>query len=165
MRHPKRFCVKCSKIQALTVRKHRRYSMYHCRSCGSEICRLGDGEQQHSQLAIRDLDVASIPEDVMNGANLLDLACSNPDVLSDEHMLWLPEEDAGDRDQWGRAVTVALALLTPRQREVAEAVQQHNGQEAAAKALGISQSAVSQIMHTIRKKLRADTYILGDGRA
>lgn len=157
MRHPKRFCVACNSPQWLTVRKQRGYSMYHCRSCGDEICRMGDGSQSHAPLQIRNgIDARSLSEDVLDSLPLTDLACANPDVLSDEHTIWLPEEDAGDRDAWGRAMTVSLALLTPRQREVANALQQHSGQEAAAKALGITQQAVSRIMHQIRKKLQTD---------
>lgn len=156
MRHPKRFCVPCSSLQWLTVRKHEKYAMYHCRNCGEEICRAGDGSQSHATQQIKNLDVSSIPEDVAEGRNLLNLACENPDMLSDEHRIWLPEENAGERETWGRVVTVSLALLTPRQREVAEAVQQHNGQREAAKVLGITQQAVSRIMHQIRKKLQAD---------
>lgn len=157
MRHPKRFCVPCNSLQWLIIRKHKAYTMYHCRNCGEEICRAGDGLQSHAPLQIRDsIDARSLSEDVLDSLPLTDLACANPDVLSDEHRLWLPEEEAGDRDAWGRAVTVSLSLLTPRQREVVNALQQHYGQEAAAKALGITQQAVSRIMHQIRKKLQAD---------
>lgn len=157
MRHPKRFCVRCSKSQSLTIRRHRRYSMYHCRNCGDEICRMGDGTSDHALQAIPNLDVANMGE---QPGNLLLAVCGNPDFLSDEHRLWITEEEAGDKESWGRTAIVSLALLTPRQREIANAIQQHNSQEKAAKALGITQQAISRIMHQIRKKLQADGCIL-----
>jgi predicted RNA-binding Zn-ribbon protein involved in translation (DUF1610 family) len=160
MKKPKAFCVECNEAQSLTIRKHKTYPMYHCRNCGAEIGRVGDGLEAHAVQRIKNLDVASIPEDAREGMNLLDLARANPDVLSDEHRLWQPSEIPWEQKalDWQRAV--AFALLTPRQREVANAVQQHNGQEAAAKALGVTQQAVSKIMHQIRKKLLADGCIL-----
>lgn len=157
MRHPKRFCVPCNSLQWLTVRKHEKYAMYHCRNCGEEICRMGDGSLDHTPPRIPNLDVASIPHfgEGWNG-NIVSTVLGSPDFLSDEHSLWVQEENAGDDGEWARKVTVSLALLTPRQREVVNALQQHYGQEAAAKALGITQQAVSRIMHQVRKKLKAD---------
>ena len=145
MRHPKRFCVSCNSLQWLTVCKHKTYSMYHCRQCGDEICRVGDGSQERSTPVIPSFE----------GEGLLGLACENPDLLSDEHRLWESKEPFEDRIFEHRRL-VALMLLTPRQREIIEAVAQHNGQKKAAKALGITQQAVSRILYQIRKKLKAD---------
>jgi hypothetical protein len=158
MRHPKRFCVRCDSLEALTVRKHRKYSMYHCRRCGEAICRLGDGTQAHALLRVREgIDARSLSEDMLDSMPLTDLACANPDVLSDDHRLWLPEEEAGDGEAWERKVTVALALLTSRQRLVLGAMQRHSGQQKKAAAfLGITQQAVSRTLRQIRKKLQED---------
>ncbi len=157
MRHPKRMCLKCNKLQFLTIRKHKKYSMYHCRFCGDEICRVGDGLEEHSLLKIQQgVDARSISEDARDSMPLTDLACANGDIMSDEHYMWKREEVSGERLEWGRNVIVSLALLTPRQQEVINAVKQHKGQKRAAKALGVTQQAVSKIMHQIRKKLEAD---------
>ena len=161
MRHPKRFCVKCNSDQAVTVRAHRTYEMYHCRRCGDEITRVGDGGSGYTVQHVVGLDDRRIPDDARHALSLLELVRQDPDVLSDEQTVWPAREDEADRQAWRRQMMVAFALLTPRQQAVVEAVRRAKGQAAAAKMLGISQQAVSRTLQQIQKKLRRDGCISG----
>jgi hypothetical protein len=155
MKHPKRYCVDCDKEQFLAIRQKAGYSMYHCRECGGEVGRVGDGESRHGKLAVLGLDVRSIPEEMSEGANLLDLALGNPDVLSEEHGIWQPRDiDAQEeREDMVRTFKVALAGLTERQSQVLAAVDLTGSHEKAATYLGIKRVTVTLTLKQIEKKL------------
>ncbi len=151
MKHPKRFCVTCNKEEALTIRG----AMYHCQVCGDEVCRVGDGDPKRSKQNVRGLDVRSIPEDVLEGANLLDVALGNPDVLSDEHAMWQPRdpvEEAAREDNL-RTFKVALAGLTARQAEVLQAVDLMGSHDKAADYLGIARTTITETIRLIKNKV------------
>jgi len=155
MRHPKRFCVKCNSEQSLAVRRHRTFEMYHCRKCGDEIMRVGDGIPASLRRRVERIDVRNLEDQDLQGMNLLDIARANPDVLSDDQTIW--QADDNDYPTRSDRFAVAYALLTPRQREVVEALRHCGNQRAAARMLEITQQAVSRTLKQVQKKL------LGDG--
>jgi DNA-directed RNA polymerase specialized sigma24 family protein len=131
--------------------------MFHCRDCKREVARVGDirgivkpkrvsGSNEIGQYGEKDF-----PESV----SLVDRAVSNPDVLSDECSLWprRDEEAEADREDSLRALKVALAGLTARQRQVLEAVRVHKSQTKAAFVLGISQPVVKKTLDAIQNNL------------
>lgn len=129
--------------------------MYHCRSCGDEIGRVGDGESRHAQMSVRALDVRSIPEDMSEDANLLGLALGDPDILSDEHAIWPQTDRDQERAKQARvaAFKIAKEKLTPRQREVLETVELYGSQARAAHVLNITAQGIGNILKQIQKKL------------
>lgn len=156
MKHPKRYCVDCRKDQFLTIRGGRDYDMYHCRSCGASVCRVGDGEPTHSRLTVLGgIAVRDLSAEVSEGADLTAMALGNPNVLSDEHAMWEPrdEEAEEEREDMLRTFRVALTNLTPRQAQILDAVDIYGTQERAAVALGITQQAVDKTISGIQKKL------------
>lgn len=156
MKHPKRFCTSCDKEEFLTIKAHKTYSMYHCRRCGDEVGRVGDGETQHQRLTVRGgIDAMSLSEDAASSANLTDLALGNPDVLSDEHSLWQPRdyEQEAQREDDLRTFRVALSGLTARQKQVLDAVNRFGTHDRAAAFLGMTRQNVGQTIKDIAKKL------------
>ncbi len=133
--------------------------MYHCRRCGEEVCRVGDGDSKRQPRTVRSLDVRSIPEDVLDGANILDLTLENPDVLSDEHTIWGPRDRAAEIERQAEVATFSVALdyLTARQREVVDTVAAYGSVAAAARYLRRSPSTVQDALNQARKKLKKYT--------
>ncbi len=152
MKHPKRFCVTCDRQQLLTISD----AMYHCRQCGEEVCRVGDGDTAHGHLTVRGgVDGMSLSEDVVASANLTDLALGNPDILSDEHAMWQPRniETEEAREDMLRTFKTARRNLTARQAQILSAVNDLGSQEAAARSLGVSHQLIAGTLNKIEKKL------------
>ncbi len=163
MKHPKRFCVPCGKEQQLTIRRGTTYNMYHCQECGDEVGRVGDGDTQHKQLTVRGgMDVKSLSEEAAHDGNLTDIALGNPDVLSDEHVMWCPRDVAAEeaRQDTLRTFKVALSGLTARQAEVLAAVNKFGSHEGAAEHLGRKRITITTIMKQIEKKLDKSVNII-----
>lgn len=155
MKHPKRYCADCDAVVFLTIRQGKTHAMYHCRKCGGEVCRVGDGDTTHGRLAVAGLDVRSIPEEMSEDANLLGLALGNPDVLSDEHSMWSPHDRDAEYQRLARVVAFRAAYegLTPRQKQIVAAVDRFGTQEAAASQLGITRGTIAVSLIQIQKKL------------
>lgn len=154
MKHPKRHCVKCDKLQFLVING----SMYHCRKCGESVCGVGDGEPNKQWNIVRDgLDLNSVPSELEHGIplNAKALACENPDVLSDEHLIWNPRDDESDfrKRQRINKFKVVYQKLTKRQREIIHAVDKFGTHEEAAKALNVSRSLITNTISKISKKI------------
>ncbi len=154
MKHPKRFCAECDQDVYLTIRGGK-VPMYHCRKCGAEVCRVGDGDSTRQPRTVKSLDVRSIPEDVLDGANILDIALENPDVLSNEHTIWGPRDREAERERQAEMATFSIALdyLTARQREVVDAIAEYGSVAAAGRYLGLSPSSTRNILKQAKKKL------------
>lgn len=155
MKHPKRFCVGCVQVMPMVIRPHKTFSMYHCRKCGQQICRVGDGDIKSGVQRVRGgIDVRSISEDALDGKPSGVLACENPDVLSDEHGMWpaSENEETEKADKLSRFME-AFNLLTPRQKEIALAVERYGTQDAAAKKLGITRGTIAQTLTQIKNRL------------
>lgn len=160
MKHPKRFCVSCDQNMPMVICQYTTFSMYHCRECGEEICRVGDGDVRSGVTRLRDgLDAMSIAEDMITDKTLWALACEYPEVLSDEHTLWLPENDEDAKKEVRlRKFVVAFNLLTPRQKEVVLAVEKYETHDEAARILGISRPVVTKTLKQIQKRLIKSGY-------
>ncbi len=154
MKHPKRYCVKCDKDEYLTIRGGK-VPTYYCRRCGQAVCRVGDGESTRQPRTVKSLDVRSIPEDVLDGANILDLALENPDVLSDEHTIWGVRDREAEIERQAEVATLSIALesLTARQREIAVAVTNYGSIAVAARKLGVPRTTANNILRQAKKKL------------
>ncbi len=155
MKHPKRFCTKCDREEYLTIRGGK-VPMYHCRRCGEQVCRVGDGDAISMRTNIRGgLDATQLPNDINEGVGLTDLARLNPDVLSDEHAAWpgRDRESEVERQAELAVMKIAYEKLTPRQKEVAEAVELYGSKQKAAFVLGIAPSTVTITMKQIKRKL------------
>lgn len=161
MKHPKRFCVECDTIQFLTIKQGVGCDMYHCRACGAEVCRVGDGDSLHNLLTVAGgIDAKSMSEEAVSSGNLTDIALGTPDVLSNEHGMWQPRDLDAERDRFLRAAAFKRAYegLTYRQKEVVQAVERFGTQDAAARKLGISRGALASILGQIQKKLSKSVY-------
>lgn len=155
MKHPKRFCVECDREEYLTIRGGKT-PMYYCRRCGAQVCRVGDGDADHRQTNIRGgLGPTKLSDESTEGLGLTDLARMNPDVLSDEHTVWPARDRESEVERQAMIATLKIAYekLTPRQREIAEAVDEHGSQTDAARILGLRKETVSITMKQIKNKL------------
>lgn len=155
MKHPKRFCTECNRTEYLTIRGGE-IPTYHCRRCGAAVCRVGDGDSTRQPRTVKGLDVRSIPEDVLDGANILDVALQNPDVLSDVHAMWGRHDPANEYERAVRAAELRAIVgsLTARQREILAAMQQYGSQIIVAHKLGLTQQRVSAVLREIQKKFQ-----------
>jgi RNA polymerase sigma factor (sigma-70 family) len=82
---------------------------------------------------------------------------ANPDVLSDDSSYWNTddEENQENRKKLLQKFATSFNKLTKRQREVAFALEKYKTEEKVAKALKVSQQAVSKTLLAIRKKLKS----------
>lgn len=156
MRHQKRFCVNCNEETSLVIQNRGKYSMYRCRQCGDEVCRVGDGDSHHNTKTIPGgLDSRSMP-DWGHSSYLGDtyIAKHNPDVLSDDHTMWPPRNDEADfkKQLQARFLPLVLEKLTDRQKEILATVEKTGTQAEAAKQLGLSFQTVSGTIKAIQKK-------------
>lgn len=152
MKHPKRFCVKCSREELLEIRG----AMYHCKKCGQEVCRMGDGDRTRQTRSIRGgLDTNSAPDGSVLGLAPDSFACQYPEILSDEHRLWEPRNDEEEflKQQRMNRFRAAFEGLTDRQKEIVRMVAKTGNQESAASKLGVSHQAVSKAIISIKKKI------------
>lgn len=158
MKHPKRYCVKCNVKQNLVING----SMYHCRKCGEEVCRLGDGEVNKQSRAVRGgLDHFSTDKDYLTDGLAEILARENPDVMSDEHTLW-PERDEEAEFRKQQTISkfkIAYRSLTENQQAVVEAVRATGTHEEAAERLKVSRPYVTKVINQVKKKLEG--YVFG----
>lgn len=157
MKHPKRFCVKCNKKQYIVINGSKT-PMYHCRKCGESISRVGDGEPNKQWNIVRNgLDLNSVPSEIDQGVplNAKALASENPDVLSDEHLIWNPRDEESDFLKRQRIVRFKSVFqkLTKRQREIVLAVESFGTHQEAAKSLNVSRSLVTQTIRKINNKI------------
>jgi len=155
MKRPKYFCVECNREQWLTIRKLSKHSMYVCRQCGSEICRVGDLIPRRIGNKLQNgLDFGSVPE-FRSGMSDVYFTLEYPEMLSDEHRIWesADNDEEWEKDQKRIEFIRAFECLTSRQKEIVFAMQKYKTQEEAAKILGVSQAVISQTLKIIRKKL------------
>ncbi len=155
MKHPKRFCTECDQDVYLTIRGGE-VPMYHCRKCGAEVCRVGDGDATRRSTNIQGgLTETQLPDDINEGVGLTDLARMNPDILSDEHAVWPARDRKAEIERQAEVATFSIALerLTARQREVVDAVDKYGSSAEAARRLNVSPKSVSGILRQARKKL------------
>ncbi len=156
MKYPKRFCVDCDAAQFVYVVHHTKAAVYHCKVCGGEIHRVGDGLNKAQPKRVRGgIDVNSLSSDGIDGKSSDVLACENPDVLSDEHATWgarNPEDEFERREQL-RLFQAALSGLTERQLQIVKAMDRHKNQAEVAASLGIDRGTVAATLTQIKRKL------------
>lgn len=160
MKHPKRFCVKCNKLQYLVINGST-IPMYYCRKCGESVCRVGDGEpNKQSNLVKNDLDFRIISDDCIDKQYLVTFAKENPEILSDNHTLWPKEDDEHtfQRKLMLNRFKTEYKNLTPRQKEIVEAVVKFGTHFQAALELGVSRSLVTNTIKRIEEKLRRNIF-------
>lgn len=90
----------------------------------------------------------------VGAGNLMLEAMTNPDLLSDEQTMYAERDfDAeNDRRKFIVYFRFSLRYLTPRQKQILEAVKDKT-QEEAANLLGIKRSTLSMHLQIIQKKL------------
>lgn len=162
MRHPKRYCVDCKREVSILIQNRINYSMYHCRQCGTEICRMGDGESIINPRRLRGGIAKRSLGDYETQIPLTFAAMSNPDILSDEQKLVQNDDETAEeiKQEHFNQFLVAYQLLTVRQRQIVEAVEQYGTESKAAVALGITQPVINKTLQQIRKKLNKNGYNL-----
>jgi len=81
---------------------------------------------------------------------------ANPDLLSDEQTLGLERDvdSEEDRKELIRLTKLAIATLSPREKQVVELLQVGNTQEEVAKILKLSRFAVTTLLQRAQKKVK-----------
>lgn len=157
-RSAKRYCVECDKYQKMRVEERQSYAMHICVICGQEVSRVRDGMPRCLRPRVSDgVDVHAAPVDDRGKASTV-LALERADVLNCSHTLW-PPRDNSNREELFKQLETALSCLTPRQREVLDAVIACKTVSEAAERLGISQPGVTTTLKKIARKVNKKVII------
>ncbi len=156
MKQNKRYCVECDAVTAIVTNDRDKFSAYHCRKCGAEIGRVGDGDVVRKTGAVRGgIDIKSLSSELIDGQPAGVVALNHPEILSDEHRMW-PERDEEveeSRAEYLAAFKTALKCLTPRQREVVDTVDKCGSRVGAAATLNVAQSTITYVLQAAGRRI------------